>query len=288
MKKKSVKVARVFIKTLMSLVLIFSLGALGLSIFNSISFDAEVSKYIYFLIGVFIIPFEFLFTGNLGQVQQQDGNLVGLIVSMVVIVLAIVVLVNSSKMFDGKYSSVKRTLAGTIANVLIFIFLAMFTFSSIMFSIYSSQITNIINSIGPEFVKMFTISYGVNLIFILNIVFAYFGVVSSLLVLVMFILSMLHKSSKIKTVNSIYFYSSQYEEPVQETKVKEEQKEAEEIQESTQTESPQAKELINKIMQLEELKKAGKLTDVQYTKLRQKAIRRYKGWKSFFKILKNL
>lgn len=288
MKKKSVKVARVFIKTLMSLILIFSLGALGLSIFNSISFDAEVSKYIYFLIGVFIIPFEFLFTGNLGQVQQQEGNLVGLIVSMVVIVLAIVVLVNSSKMFDGKYSSVKRTLAGTIANVLIFIFLAMFTFSSIMFSIYSSQITNIINSIGPEFVKMFTISYGVNLIFILNIVFAYFGAVSSLLVLVMFVLSMLHKSSKIKTVNSIYFYSSQYEEPVQETKVKEEQKEAEEIQEPTQTESPQAKELINKIMQLEELKKAGKLTDVQYTKLRQKAIRRYKGWKSFFKILKNL
>ena len=277
MKKTSVKVARVFIKILMTLVMIFSLGALGLSIFNSISFNMEVAKYIYFLIGVFVIPFEFLFTGNLGQVQQQEGNLVGLIVSMIVIVLAIIVLVNSSKMFDGKYSSVKRTIAGTITKVLIFIFLAMYTFSAIMFSVYSNQITNIINSSGPEFVKMFTISYGVNLIFILNIVLAYFGAFSSLLVLVMFIFSMIHKSSKIKVVNSICFYSSPYEQQIQETNVKEEQKEVVETQEPAHTESPQAKELINKIMQLEELKKAGKLTDVQYTKLRQKAIRRYKG-----------
>lgn len=277
MSKKRIKVARVFIKFLMTLILIFSFGALGISIYNSISFDVELAKYIYFLLGVFIIPFEFLFTGNLGQIQKQEGNLVGIIISMVLIVLCIVVIVNTSKMFDGKYSSVKRTLSGTIANVLISLFFAMFTFSAVMFTIYSSQITNITNSIGPEFVKMFIISYGVNLIFLINIIFAYLGAICSLMTLVMFVLSMIHKSSKIKVVNSIYFYSSQFEEPITETKAIEEEKKEEEIQEPTHTESPQAKELINKIMQLEELKKAGKLTDVQYTKLRQKAIRRYKG-----------
>lgn len=277
MNKKRVKVARGFIKILMSLLLIFSISGLGLAIFNSIAYNVEVAKYIYFLIGVFIIPFEFLFTKNLGQLQQQEGNIVALIVSMVVVVLAIVVLVNTSKMFDGKYSSVKRTLAGTIANVLIFIFFAMFTFSAIIFSINSSQITNIINTVGPEFVKMFTISYGINLIFIVNIVFAYFGAISSLLALVMFMLSMVHKSSKVKVVNSIYFYSSQYEEQITESKTKDEKDMAEVSNEPAHTESPQAKELINKIMQLEDLKKAGKLSDVQYTKLRQKAIKRYKG-----------
>ena len=40
---------------------------------------------------------------------------------------------------------------------------------------------------------------------------------------------------------------------------------------------PKAKNLIKKIMQLEELKNSGKITNVDYTRLRQKAIRRYKN-----------
>lgn len=277
MKKKSIKVAKWFVKLLMSLTIVFAIGALGLSIYNSISYNVEVAKYIYMLIGIFLIPLEFVLTGNFGKLQEQDGNLVGLIVSMVLIVFAIVVLVNVSKMFNGKYSTVKRTVASTIANCLLFIFFAFFAFGAVVFTIYSSQITNIINSIGPEFVKMFTISYGVNLIFVKEIIAGYFGAISSLFILIMFIVGNVHKSSKVKMINSIYFYSSQYEEQVAETKVKEEQKQEQENLEPAYSESPQAKELISKIMQLDELRKAGKLTDVQYTKLRQKAIRRYKG-----------
>ena len=40
---------------------------------------------------------------------------------------------------------------------------------------------------------------------------------------------------------------------------------------------PKAKNLIKKIMQLEELKNSGKITNTDYTRLRQKAIRRYKN-----------
>ena len=39
----------------------------------------------------------------------------------------------------------------------------------------------------------------------------------------------------------------------------------------------QSQALINKIMQLNELKDSGKINEVEYTRLRQKAIRRYKG-----------
>ena len=40
---------------------------------------------------------------------------------------------------------------------------------------------------------------------------------------------------------------------------------------------PEAKNLVNKIRQLDELRKAGKISNTDYTRLRQKAIRRYKG-----------
>ena len=81
----------------MSLTIVFAIGALGLSIYNSISYNVEVAKYIYMLIGIFLIPLEFVLTDNFGKLQEQDGNLVGLIVSMVLVVFAIVVLVNVSK-----------------------------------------------------------------------------------------------------------------------------------------------------------------------------------------------
>lgn len=277
MKKKSVKVARVFIKFIMTLILLISLGSLGLCIFNSISYNVEAAKYIYLLIGVFVIPFEFVLPIELGRLQQQDGIIVGLIISLALLIISIVTLINSSKMFDDRYSSMKRTLAGTITNVITFILFAVFTFSAVLFTIDGSPITNTFNSIGPEFVKMLTISYGINLIYIIDISLAYIGMVMTFLVFVLFLASKVHKSNKIKVVNSIYFYSKQFEEPVEDTKTKDEQTENSSEQVLSHTESPQARELLNKIMQLDELKKAGKLTDVQYTKLRQKAIKRYRG-----------
>lgn len=277
MKKKSIKVARVFIKFIMTLILLISLGGLGLSIFNSISYNVEAAKYIYFLIGVFVIPFEFIFSRDFGKIQQQDGNIVGLIISMALIIISIVTLVNSSKMFDDRYSSMKRTLAGTITNVITFITFAIFAFSAVIFTINGEPIINIFNTIGPEFVKMLTISYGINLMYIINILIAYIGMIMTLLVFVLFLASKVHKSNKIKVVNSIYFYSKQFEEPVEASKAKDAQSEESTEQAPVHTESPQARELLNKIMQLDELKKAGKLTDVQYTRLRQKAIKRYRG-----------
>ena len=277
MKRRSIKVAKWLVNFLMILLLVFSLGALGLSVYNSVSYNVEASKYIYVLLGIFIIPFEYLATGSIGKLQEQKGTVIGLILSLVLCILAIVVLVNSSKMFNGKYSSLKRTIAGTVTNMLLVIFFAVFAFGAVILTIYSNQITNLINSVGPEFIKMIIVNFGFNALFIKEIAMGYLGLLICLVGLIVFIIGLSHRSSKVKIVSSIYFYSGEYEEKDAPAKQKENEEVAEEKElEPARVESPQAKELINKIMQLEELKKSGKLSDVQYTKLRQKAIRRYK------------
>ena len=260
----------------MIILLILSLGALGLSIYNSISYNVEVSKYIYLLIGIFLIPIEYVLKGSIGMFQEQSGIIASLIISIALGILAIVVITNSSKMFNGKYSSVKRTIAGTITNFLLVLFLIVYAFGAIILTIYSSQITNLINNAGPEFIKLITINYGFNLLFIKEIIMGYLGTLICLLGIIMFIVGMSHKSTKVKIITSIYFYSSEYEDKTPQAKQAEEEVAGESVEEISHKESPQAKELINKIMQLDELKKAGKITDVQYTHLRQKAIRRYK------------
>ena len=278
MKRKSIKVAKSLINFLMVLILLLSLGTLALTLSNSFSYNIEVAKYIYLLIGVFLLPIEFLVEGTVGLFQNQESNLVCMIVSFVLIFLSITVLVNSSKMFNGKYSSTKRTLAGTITNLLIFVFFAFFLFGAIIFSTYFPEISNVLNNIGPEGIKTLVVSLGFNLIVVKEIIIAYVGALISAFTFIFFVVGMSHKSTKVKIISSIGFYSSQYEEQKTDSVAANKQETLEEQTSNEIKESdPDAKSLIDKIMQLDELRKAGKISNSEYTRLRQKAIRRYKN-----------
>jgi len=278
MKKRSIKVAKSLINFLMVLILLLGLATLGVTIYNSINFSVEAAKYIYALIGVFLMPFEYLMYGTIGKFQNQESNLVSLIISLVLVVLTITVLVNSSKMFNGKYSTTKRTIAGTIANFLIFAFFAFFAFGAVMFFVNYNQISNILNDIGPELVKTIMVNLGFNFIVLKEIIISVIGSLITIFALVLFLIGMSHKSTKVKIISSIYFYSSEYEEQQTETSAsKLEQQEEEQVVNEMKEVNPKEKNLVNKIRQLDELRKAGKISNTDYTRLRQKAIRRYKN-----------
>lgn len=278
MKKKGIKVAKKLINFLMVLLILVSFVTIGLCVYNLVSFNVEVAKYVYVLLGVFLLPYEFFTTGRIdGMFQEQSNCLACLFVAIGILLLVIVLLINSAKMFNGKYSSNKRTVAGIIASILIFVFFAWFASSAILLSIKYTQIENAINAIGPEFIKTIKTNFGFNLITVKEITAAYFGLLVCLFAFVIFIVGMSHKSTKVKIVSSINFYSSVYEEKMADTKEKTVQEEAINQETEIPESNPKAKNLINKIMQLEELKKAGKISNTDYTRLRQKAIKRYKN-----------
>lgn len=283
MKKRNIKVAKKFLTFLMALIIVVSFAGIGLSVFNLISFNVEASKYIYLLLGVFLLPYEFITQGRIVGMFQEQGNIVyTLIISIAIFVLTIVLLTNASRMYNGKYSSVKRAIFGIIANVLIFIFTAIFVFGAVMITLKYNQMVNGVNDIGPEFIKIIMTNFGFNLIVVKEIVVAYFGLLVCLFALIVFVIGMFHKSTKVKIITSINFYSDEYEEDKAITnstssvqKSKEEKKEH--VIADIPENDPKAKNLIKKIMQLEELKNSGKITNTDYTRLRQKAIRRYKN-----------
>ena len=277
MKNKSIKVARRFVNIIMALLIVVCFCAIGLSVFNLVNYNVEASKYIYLLLGVFLLPCEYFFKGKLdGFFQQQSNIFICLLISVCLLILIITLVSFISKMFNNKYSSVKRTLWGIFANIILLLFLLVFVLSVVFFTAKYSQIINAVNNFGPDFIKTITTNFGFNALVIKELIVAYLGAVVCVFGLVSFIIGMSHKSTKIKILSSINFYSSEYEEVKSEGKTKDEKQELDVVTEMPET-NPNAKNLINKIMQLEELKNAGKIDNVDYTRLRQKAIRRYKS-----------
>lgn len=283
MKKKNIKVAKKLLNFLLALVILVSLLSVGLSVYNLISYNIEASKYIYLLIGVFLLPYEFLVTGKIeGMFQQQSNIVYCLLIAIVIFIISVLVLTYASKMFNGKFSTTKRTVFGVVTNFLLIVFVGVFALGAVMLSIKYSQIENGLNNVGPEIVKTIFTNFGFNVIMIKEIVAGYLGLIICLFSFVTFVIGMVHKSSKVKLITSINFYSSDFEEDKaiinttsssQNTKNDKEEVIVKDIPEN----DPKAKSLIKKIMQLEELKNSGKISNVDYTRLRQKAIKRYKN-----------
>lgn len=276
MKNKSVKVAKTLLNILMTLLMVVSFVSLGLSIYCNFSFDSDLAKYFYLFLGVFIIPYEFLSQGGISGFFQNQGNsslCIG--VSLAVLVFALIIFILSSSMYNFKNSSTKRMICGIVVCVLIFIIFALFVTGAVILTKDYGNIENNFDTIGPEFIKMAKTSLGVNLITLKETIVAYVGALVCGFSLIWFILGMVHKSSKIKIMPSIYFYTSAYEPKTDNKPV--EQKVKQNNQTILPEKDPKAKELIKKIMQLEELKDSGKLSTVDYTRLRQKVIRRYKN-----------
>lgn len=276
MDNKGLRFAKRFFNTILVLILLVTFAGLCVSIYNSFAYNYETAKYIYVLLGFVMLPLEYLTTGTFsGRFQEQASTHICIIIEIIILFAIILYLSSASSAFRRKNSVAMRKFYSVMSIVLQAIFVGVFGGSLFVAITNYSVVLNALNSFGPDLINKLTTTIGVNVVLIKEVVVASWGFVAGVFALIMFILATAHKSTKVKIVQGgTSFYSSDYEEPKKENKVKEV---ADEQQaEPAHKEDPRAQELINKIMELEELKKQGRISNVDYTRLRQKAIRRYK------------
>ena len=87
------------------------------------------------------------------------------------------------------------------------------------------------------------------------------------------------KVKKEKKYVSLNFYTEEFIKEPEKKKIEEKTKTAERSNPTValkQKTKKQSQELINRIMQLNALRDSGQISDVEYTKLRQKVIKRYR------------
>ena len=104
---------------------------------------------------------------------------------------------------------------------------------------------------------------------------------SSLFAFIVYIINRERGEKRNKDAFGITYYAEDYLQKKQEA-VDENERLTQEVNSEGSTnnvkeKSAGSKKLLERIMQLNELKDSGQITEVEYTKLRQKAIRKYKG-----------
>lgn len=275
MKNKSIKFAKGLLDVFLALVIIVSLAAFCLSVYCHFNYNAEYAKYLYVLVGVFLFPIEYFATKNVtGVIVRQTNMLLCAGLTFAILVFAIISFVLSCKMYNKSISSKKRKKYGIVECFFIFIILSYLIVSAVVLTANYSIIENSLDSASPELITQLKRSIGVNAIALKEIIVAYVGIFVLLFSFIVFIIGMSHKTTKTKIYSSLNFYSDEYEQKENVKQVTKQQKA--EISADIPENNQDAKNLIKKIMQLEELKNQGKISTVDYTRLRQKAIRRYK------------
>lgn len=258
--------------------LLFAVGTIAFVIVGYFVSGFSALSYIYLLFSEVIIPIEFLINGTLGQFLTSNFNIIVIVAGVVVTILCALAikstLATRAKNRIGKYSKNKWTIIYSLLLCAYFIFnfvILMLNFSSAN-NFISKNISGIAealsNSLGEQFIlfKALTVS---GLVAGFSFIFAFI------------VLLCREKKEKTKIVEgNINFYTDDYlkaETKVGEPKNKEKIKNDEVQKTSVKRVKKASQDLITRIIQLNELKDSGKITEVEYTKLRQKAIRRYKG-----------
>ena len=159
------------------------------------------------------------------------------------------------------------------------IFFIYFTFNLIVFCVNYNKFLTFLTANAPGFVINMT--NGADIIMVKNIIICVLFIVASAVVFFAFMLNReKEQKQQIKQAFNFNFYSDEYEQKESnEIKPVEVEPERQEEQQEVEKAKPkkQAQDLVTRIMQLNELKDTGQISDVEYTKLRQKAIKRYKA-----------
>ena len=287
MKKKSLKVAHGLMRAILTIILIFALAGTAIAVYNVFNFDPDIARYIYVCLGSFIIPFEYLLTDNLGLFAQKGNVGHALIIAIMLLVVTISILINASRMNNDKLSSKKRTFARIYNCVFIMTFAVIFSLAVYVLLWRQFLLIMRLNSIMPEFVQKIITQTGLEIAFYKEMFIGCLGLGLCLTGGILLIIGMSRGATKVKTVSNILFYSSEYEQK-QESKV--ETTQASKWEQTKQDNTPVnqttqqqeeikdkgSSKLIKKIMILDKLRQSGKLSDVEYVRLRQSAIKRYK------------
>lgn len=270
MEKKFVKVSGAFLVVMSWILALLSLTALTLMILEMVIPNFAQGSWFIVAMGEFLLPLQILINP-----QSADAG-VYIIICAVMLILSIMAIVFVKKTY--RFGSHNKKVSMAISLIISFILFAYTAFSLVLLIL------------NYELIAMTTslLLYGLlgenpgllaSLVMIKFIVICAIVIISTILVFFVFLLNREKEQKHVdRQIFNVNFYSDEFEEQINTEKL---DKKAVEKEEQAEVQKPkvkkQSQELINKIMQLNELKDNGQISDVEYTKLRQKAIKRYKA-----------
>jgi len=173
--------------------------------------------------------------------------------------------------------------------VFISIILIYFAFAIIVMALKFNYAQGIFKTFEVGILNLIANLISVNLLLLVDLVILGISFIALLIALISLIIYFNKSKNKQVQTQKLYFYSSQYEQQEVKEKVDSKQQVIEEEIKDIPESNQNAKDLITKIMQLENLRAEGKISDREYIRLRERSIRRYKRkWENFSQILKNL
>ena len=281
MKNVLLKISKGFLNVVLVILFLLSLASAGLVAASFFVADLSEISFAYAFIGEFIYPIEFLINTEIGKVQMGQMNIIMIWAGVAIAILCILAIIEFRKICkknsegEKKNSGVKTgifsllTLAYSALNV--YYLLTQFM---VLKRFLNKNLTGIpkdlLKEIGmePVLFKGMAICGLIALFSFIIFVLNFFDRNPA---------SVRAKKKEGRNKSEINFYS--------EGLIENQQKQIENVQLSAENSADvvmksnkkQAEDLVTKVMQLNKLRDAGQLTEVEYTKLRQKAIRRYKG-----------
>lgn len=278
MDKKIVRISGRCLTILLWVLLALSVSSLIFVVLGQVLPDFNPVGYIYTFTGEIMMAVQFLISGEAELTKNYIPYVICFALAVVIIcICAIKDLINVYG-HRSKFSPNKKF---SFISSLIFcgIFFVYFTFNLIVFCVNYNKFLTFLTANAPGFVINMT--NGADIIMVKNIIICVLFIVASAVVFFAFMLNReKEQKQQIKQAFNFNFYSDEYEQKESnEIKPVEVEPERQEEQQEAEKAKPkkQAQDLVTRIMQLNELKDTGQISDVEYTKLRQKAIKRYKA-----------
>jgi len=234
------------------------------------------------------LPIEILFGNSFNFFLSQSNRIYVILISLFLCIYLLFLLRTFSKIFNEKHEA-KRNKNIIISLVFISIILIYFAFAIIVMALKFNYAQGIFKTFEVGILNLIANLISVNLLLLVDLVILGISFIALLIALISLIIYFNKSKNKQVQTQKLYFYSSQYEQQEVKEKVDSKQQVIEEEIKDIPESNQNAKDLITKIMQLENLRAEGKISDREYIRLRERSIRRYKRkWENFSQILKNL
>ena len=255
------KIKNIFINVLMVLSIIMALSAVAgifIVIFKENIGSANVIRLIYLAVGELLFMIEIILFGSVGTISIKEFDYYVLTACGVLAILCFLFVLVLKK---SKQQANKNAVRGVF-----YLFMFAFSLTSLIFIVVNGSKIKQVVGVGdnswsdPIFIKVVLVLSIFIALMIFNVVV---GIRQN------------RCGGYVQNVGSkqLKFYSVDYEEEKQPQNLKSNQQEIEGAVEHAFEAGKN--ELVNKIIQLNELKDSGEITTVEYTRLRQKLIRKY-------------
>lgn len=281
MKNVLLKISKSFLNIVLVVLFLLSLTSAGIVAASYFVADLSEIGFAYAFIGEFIYPIEFLINTEIGKFPIGQMKIIMISAGLAIALICILAIIEFKKICKKNSEGEKKN-SGVKTGIFSLLTLA---YSSLniyylftQFMVLKRFLNKNLTGIPKDLLK----GIGMEPILFKGIV------ICGLIALFSFIIFVLNffdrnpasvraKKKEGRNKSEINFYA--------EGLIDNKQKQQAAVQVAAENSADvvmksnkkQAEDLVTKIMQLNKLRDAGQLTEVEYTKLRQKAIRRYKG-----------